>query len=186
MIRRPNLLSTPENIDRSIANGDGPNDITVRPKRHGIITPRIVDPGSIEHALVEPLATEETITEQSDESIVPDDSISERSVPDSTTQVSPGTRLVDGNDPRTQILLDYIGEPATLQLKIGVDIMHNMLVKLASEALDVIPSVDWGTQDDIRFKTSQCADEAKAAANNLSDSINRCRPSLPRNGEASH
>ena len=173
MIRRPNLLPAPENLDRSTSNGDGPNDITVRSKRHGMVTPRIAESGSLEQTLLEPLTTEETITEQSDESVFPDDSISERSVTNVITQVQPGKHLADGDDFGAQLLLDYIEEPATLQLKLGADIMHNMLVKFASESLHVIPSVNWGTQDDLRFKMTQCVDDAMTAANKLSDSIVR-------------
>jgi len=171
MIRRPNLLSPPETIDRSVANGDEPNDITVRPKRHGMVTPRIAEPGVIEQALGEPLATEETIAEQSDESVVPDDSISEHSVTNATAQISPGRHLAKGDDARTQFLLDYAGEPAALQLKMGAEIMHNMLSKLASEASNVIPSVHWGTQDELRFKMTKCVDDAMTAAEKLSDSM---------------
>jgi len=158
MLKRSNLLSPPEAGDRIATNGDETSGITVRPKRHGMVTPRVSEAPKIEEALSKVKATTVGIDE------IPD--------PETIASLESSTsrgRIV--HESCTPFLQEFPDDPIH-QLKTGCEFMHNTVWKFASEVNDVIRSFDWGEDNyNLRFEITKHVDDAMKVADELSNII---------------
>lgn len=158
IVRRTNLLSPPDGATRSTANGNEPSDVTVRPKRHGMVTPRITETPSIEETLTNQMSTEATIDELSDAG-------DEFLTPAAT---SAGQGMLEPDDERIQILQEFVGDPM-YKFKTATEFLHNAMFKFASEVQDMVRSFDWGDDNyHLRVEFTKRADDVFKASDALS------------------